>query len=232
MVSATGDLKLIDFGIARYLDGHEPPPVGERIAGTIGYMSPEQARGLAGEARADQFGLGILLWELLTGRRLFQGNSADTWRRMREGEIPEESLRHVPEDLRRTVLRLLRADPDQRFPHMGEALAELGAATSSPLSGKRPLAALVQHLMADPGFDPFDVRRPAEPQALPPDIPDGSLTAAEYDDLRIEVEKGVGSPLAAVRSVVAGAQEPPVSPFLEPGELESEEVEAEAATAR
>lgn len=89
MISREGQLKLIDFGIARFLDGHDPPPLEGRIAGTVGYMSPEQARGDKRiDARADQYALGILLWEMLSGRRLFAGNTPETWRRMRHGEAP------------------------------------------------------------------------------------------------------------------------------------------------
>jgi eukaryotic-like serine/threonine-protein kinase len=225
MISSAGVVKLIDFGLARHLDGHEPPPVGERIAGTIGYMSPEQALGSPGDARADQFGLGILLWELLCGRRLFQGNTAETWRRMRKGQVPDAPIRHVPVELRGTVMRLLRAEPDRRFAHLGEVVEQLSATRSAPLSGLRPLSALVQHLLADPSFDPFDVRRRPELEAPPAaDIPEGKLPTDEYAEIKIEVDGGAGSPLSAVRAVVGAAEvePPPSSPFLESGELEAD----------
>lgn len=68
LVSYAGDVKLVDFGIARAL---AETPVG--VGGKLAYASPEQCRGLPLDARTDVFSLGVVLWELLTGRRLFGG---------------------------------------------------------------------------------------------------------------------------------------------------------------
>ena len=160
MFSREGQLKLIDFGIARFLDGHDPPPLEGRIAGTVGYMSPEQARGEKRiDARADQYALGILLWEMLGGRRLFAGNTPQTWRRMRQGDVP--SLRSVApsvaQDLARLLERLLASRPADRFTDFGVVGDELTHLSSSLHSGRRPLAALINRLMNETDFDPFDV---------------------------------------------------------------------------
>jgi len=77
---------------------------------------------------------------------------------------------------------------------MDEVARQMEAATPSPLSGTRPLAALVQHLMEDPAFDPFDVVRAPRLSPSPWDIPAGEQSATEYADLQIRVDFGAGSP--------------------------------------
>ena len=229
MISRAGGLKLIDFGIARQLDDKNPPPVGGKIAGTVGYMSPEQARGARLDARADQFGLGILLWEMLAGRRLFRGNTADTWQRMRGGQTPAASvfLHDAPESVVAILTRLMKPDPEWRYRDMDEVGRQIEAATASPLSGTRPLAALVQHLMEDPAFDPFDVVRAPEADTAVADIPAGEKSAADYADLQIQVDFGAGSPGSMMRAVVPDrAPPPPSSPFLETLDAELDASEA------
>lgn len=216
MLDREGRLRLIDFGIARYVDGRNPPPLGGKIAGTVGYMSPEQCRGGALDPRADQFGLGILLWELLVGRRAFRGNTAETWDRMRRGEIPAATrgLRETPSPLAALVMRLLEPKPSRRFTSMGTVAEGLETVLSEPLSGTRPLSALVQRLLADSSFDPFDVVRQPGPALDTTDVPTGdSAPDPGYAELSIEVDQGAGTPGSLVRAAVTG--ETPVSPFLE-----------------
>ncbi|MCC6749873.1 MAG: serine/threonine protein kinase [Deltaproteobacteria bacterium] len=218
MLTRDGQAKLIDFGIARFLDGHDPPPLGGKIAGTVGYMSPEQARGATTlDARADQFGLGILLWELLTGRRLFRGgNTSGTWKKMREGDIPTGSLGgDRPTPLVKVVARLLGPAPEDRYPHLGQVGAELSAGATQPLSGRRPLSALVSRLLADPSFDPYDVVTRPEREASAPEIPRGDFETDEYEEISIQVDFGAGTPGAQIRAAVPDPNEPPTSPFLE-----------------
>ncbi len=216
MLSREGDLRLIDFGIARYLDGHNPPPVGRKIAGTIGYMSPEQARGDSVDQKADQFSLGILLWEMLRGRRLFKGNTGKTWKRMRRGDTPsvESALTEAPEPLRKLVQTLLQPDPLHRFDRMAEPLEFMEQNFSSFKSGRRPLAALVQRLMDDREFDPFDVVMSAEKVGSEVDIPSGESAAEDYAEINIEVDFGEGTPSSLLRAVIPEGTELPESPFL------------------
>jgi len=224
MITRAGVLKLIDFGIARYLDGLDPPPLAGRIAGTIGYMSPEQARGDEPlDARADQYGLGVLLWELCFGQRLFRGNTAETWRRMRTGELLDvEPLAARPAELLELIARLLAADPAERFATMadvGDALSSLRFAVSTD---DAPLATLLEHLLDDPTFDRFDAVNLRPAPELPRDIPTGEIDIDGYEELVIEVDQGEGTPAAKVRAVVPGSEaartrsrRPSSSPFLE-----------------
>ena len=86
MASITGDVKLVDFGLAKAVAATAASRSGA-LRGKVGYMSPEQAHGLAVDGRADVFAVGIIAHELLTGRRLFTGR--------REPEILSKLL-HQP----------------------------------------------------------------------------------------------------------------------------------------
>jgi serine/threonine protein kinase len=242
MISRSGELKLIDFGIARFIDGHNPPPLGGRIAGTVGYMSPEQAQGKKQlDARADQYALGILLWELLTGQRLFHGNTSETWRRMRDGDVLDVSLvaSGASPELAALIGRMLRADESERFATMGALKNALENLYGAPRSGMRPLAALTTRLMGESDFDPFDTIRPSKDKpattSAPVNIPTGDveLPVDGYADLKISVDHhGDGTPSAQMRAVVPETasgdaldaesekkdkrQPAPDSPFLEP----------------
>ncbi|MFH1130203.1 MAG: serine/threonine-protein kinase [Pseudomonadota bacterium] len=219
MVSQKGEIRLIDFGIARRLDGQNPPPLGGKIAGTVGYMSPEQARGekTLGSS-ADLFGLGILLWEMLTGQRLFRGNTPETWERMRTGEVPAHNaaMNKHPKAMTELVLSLLAPDPEARPSEIGEILPKLEECSSSPNSGRRPLAALITRLMGEPDFDPFD-KIDIEEEGIPlSNIPTGEKDAVlGYEELCIQIDQGEGSPCAHIRAAVPNEQEVPSSPFLE-----------------
>jgi serine/threonine-protein kinase len=94
-------------------------------------MSPEQAKAIPIDRRSDLFAAGIVLHEVLTGRRLFQGeNEFDTFRKIAEGEIdpPSAIIPSLPKDLDRVVLRALDRDRDARFQTAAEFLEALEAA--------------------------------------------------------------------------------------------------------
>lgn len=203
MLSTDGTIKLIDFGIARLLDGSEPPPLGNKIAGTVGYMSPEQARGEAQlRPAADQFGLGILLWEMLQMKRLFPGNTPQTWQRLRRGEVPNAQQRSP--EIGQLLDRLLAPEPERRFADMREVQQVLEQLGTSPRERSQPLAALVRNLMKRDGFDPFDAISRAGDGQTPHDIPRGEAAGVDYAELAISVDHGHGTPSAHMRSAIPG----------------------------
>src|SRR5205085_9667658 len=112
-----GEVKLIDFGIAKAAGKASKTQQGI-LKGKFGYMSPEQVRGLPLDRRSDIFSLGIVLYELLTGERLFVGESDfSTLEKVRNVEIlpPSTYNRKIPDELERIVLKALAKDVEDRY---------------------------------------------------------------------------------------------------------------------
>src|SRR5436305_14530162 len=107
ILSYEGEVKLIDFGIAKAANKITKTQAGI-LKGKFGYMSPEQVRGLPLDRRSDVFSVGIVLYELLTGERLFVGESDfSTLEKVRNVEIlpPSAYNRKLPEEPERIVLK-------------------------------------------------------------------------------------------------------------------------------
>ncbi len=122
MILPSGELKVMDFGIAK-LDTGQLTAAGQ-FFGTPLYMSPEQARSGKLDARSDQFSLGALLYELLTGRKAFAGESVtQVLLLVVSRDPPPLRLPGLPESLPYAVARCLAKDPSDRYPDC-DALAE------------------------------------------------------------------------------------------------------------
>jgi eukaryotic-like serine/threonine-protein kinase len=117
MVSRHGEVKVTDFGIARAAERVTHTSTGI-VKGKIAYMSPEQAEGKPFDHRLDQWALGVCMWELLCGDRLFKGdNDATILRKVLSVEVPQpSSLRSdVPPAVEAVIMRALHGDMNQRF---------------------------------------------------------------------------------------------------------------------
>jgi len=116
-VTYDGTTKLVDFGVAKFRAKSTETRVGT-IKGKVSYMAPEQVRGQPIDRRADVFALGIILWELTTGRRLFRGDDTlDTIARVLDHEIPRPTMlvKGYPADLEAVVMGALEKDREARF---------------------------------------------------------------------------------------------------------------------
>jgi eukaryotic-like serine/threonine-protein kinase len=129
LVSFEGEVKLIDFGIAKAAGKGSKTQAGI-LKGKFGYMSPEQVRGLPVSRQSDVFSCGIVLYELLTGERLFVGESDfSTLEKVRNVEIlpPSTYNRRIPDELERIVLKALAKDVDDRYQNAIDLHDELQA---------------------------------------------------------------------------------------------------------
>ncbi len=127
LISYDGDVKLIDFGIAKSSQQLMRTQAG-LLKGKHGYLSPEQARGEAVDRRSDLFSVGICLYEMLSGERLFLGSSDfSTIVRVRNAQVPDLRARRpeLPSELAAIVHRALARDPAHRFPSAAELAAAL-----------------------------------------------------------------------------------------------------------
>ena len=116
LISYAGEVKITDFGISRA--AMQAVGTHKVVRGKYAYMSPEQVEGRELDGRSDLFSLGIVLWELLAGRRLFKAKTREeTLARVRRAEVP--SLRgirpEISEDLEDVVLKILARKPEDRF---------------------------------------------------------------------------------------------------------------------
>jgi serine/threonine protein kinase len=122
MLSYEGAVKILDFGIAKALGGKDAPEESNTQRGTLkgkfAYMAPEQTQGNEVDKRIDIFATGIVLHEVLTGRRLFKGeNDLQTVERVRQCEVPPPSLQNplCPPELDAIVLKALSRNREDRF---------------------------------------------------------------------------------------------------------------------
>ncbi len=123
MIGFDGRVKVIDFGIAKVADATVQTAAGV-LKGKYAYMSPEHASNLPLDARSDVWSLGVVLHELISGRRLFVGASmADTVDQVLHLEVPP--LPSAPPALAAIVARMLHRDLDQRYPDHGAVITDL-----------------------------------------------------------------------------------------------------------
>lgn len=127
------DVKVTDFGIARAVSEASMTVTGTTL-GSVHYFSPEQARGDEVTGQSDVYALGIVLYEMLTGRRPFEGDSAAGVALKRLTEDPQPPTEHgpVPPGLSAIVMRALERDPARRYPDAGAFAEALRVWRSNP----------------------------------------------------------------------------------------------------
>jgi len=144
MVATNGQVKVMDFGIARAIsDSSATIAQTSAILGTAQYFSPEQARGEAVDARTDLYSTGVVLYELLTGRPPFKGETAvaTAYQHVSEAPVPPSHLNPaVTPALDAVVLHALAKDRFERFQTAAEFAQDLEAAGAGKVLERQPMA--------------------------------------------------------------------------------------------
>lgn len=150
LVSFEGNVKLVDFGVAKATTKRSVDTADGRVKGKIGYLSPEQCRGRTSDRRSDLFSLGIVMWELLVGERLYKrDNDYDTMEAIAIDPIVAPSRRRpeVPPALDAIVMKLLAKAPGDRYQNAEELGEELERAAD--LTGARISTASLKRFVFD-----------------------------------------------------------------------------------
>jgi serine/threonine-protein kinase len=202
MVALDGQVKLVDFGVAKALQSDVMTRVGT-IKGKYGYMSPEQVRCEPIDHRSDIFSVGVLLYELTTGRRLFRRDTEFlTLQAVLKHELPNpgEVVEGYPSDLESIVMRALQRDREDRFPTATELAAELNrcAARHGWNSDAASLGQFVREVVGD-------MARPTTSAA------DQALWASSSARTPHPDAQGSGSGVPAVDSAADQEEEPGLS---------------------
>lgn len=128
MLPKDGVAKVADFGIAQLEEGTQEDEDSEEAVGSIHYISPEQARGEAVDARSDIYSLGVVMYEMLTGTLPFDGESVAEVAVKHftvAPKAPTEINPDIPMELEEITLRAMQPNPDDRYPSADEMLADL-----------------------------------------------------------------------------------------------------------
>jgi serine/threonine protein kinase len=178
ILTENGTLKVLDFGIARLLGSSRMTRVGN-IIGTLEYMSPEQVRGEETDARSDIYALGMMLYELLTGRLPFESENEFVLMKMQTEQMPAPPRSLNPDispELEAAMMRAVSKNPNERFQNAGEFLQTL-LEIDLPLSSVNQfgLASLYQAKLrtrpSKPGIRPTDPISKETSQTAPTNQP-------------------------------------------------------------
>jgi serine/threonine protein kinase len=181
MVTRNGDVKVMDFGIARAMsDAQATMTQTAQVIGTAQYLSPEQARGERVDSRSDLYSTGCLLYELLTGRPPFTGDSpvAIAYQHVRENPIPPSRVDpDVPAWADAIVLKAMAKSPADRYQTAADMRADLQRAASGlPVAAAPPTRVDMYPSTQRTGSDPMTGRT----SAIPP-VADYEYAGQGYD---------------------------------------------------
>ena len=186
MVSPHGQVKVMDFGIARAIaDSAATMTQTQAVIGTAQYLSPEQARGETVDARSDLYSAGCLLYEMLTGRPPFIGDSpvSVAYQHVREQPPVPSSLKPgIPAQLDRILLRALAKDRNDRF----QDAREFSLALEAAARGEEPLTAATEAIAVAPAQPVPEAAEEPQTRAMARVMAGGPLTSqspvSEVDD--------------------------------------------------
>ncbi len=207
VVGSDGRLKVTDFGIAS--SGASQMTEAGSIVGTAQYLSPEQARGAPVDPRSDIYSLGIVLYEMLTGKVPFTGDTPVEIAMKHLSQVPDPPSRlrsDVPHDLDAVVMRALAKDPEQRYATAEEMDADL-ARVARGVAVSRETEEAMTTVMAGAGIGAGETMVTRPRAVAPPPVPPTYRPARGYSDYYEEPPRGRSfwPWLLALGLIVAGA---------------------------
>lgn len=213
MLSADGYAKVLDFGLAKFVERQgsathtdEPEPPGI-VMGSVSYMSPEQARGLAVDARTDIFSFGTVMYEMTAGRVPFKGSTPSQVISDLLFENPKALASYspdIPPELERIVTKALAKDREDRYQNIGDALTDLQRLrqrldTDRPMNLPAAQRPRPPQPMSMPQIDP-EIDRPAAQWPPPPQTPPPRMSIPDARMPPREVTSDTGAPAVASSS--------------------------------
>jgi len=221
LISEEGDIKLCDFGIAKAASKASHTQAGA-LKGKLQYMAPEQAWGKHIDRRSDIFALATVLFEMLTGRKLFTGdNEISILEQVREARVQPPSLHNdeVTPEIDRIVLKALQKDPENRYQTAGEMAREIDAVLYSfrPTPTSADLA-IYMHRLAAPEpempamveHEPEPIQEPLRPNVIVPSnvIAPAVIPAVISAPVAVPEPEPIPVPVAPVREEPAPSAAP------------------------
>ncbi|HET9622649.1 MAG TPA: protein kinase [Kofleriaceae bacterium] len=208
LLSWEGAVKVSDFGIAKARAASEAS-ASVFIKGKPAYMSPEQANGQPLDGRSDLFAVGVMLWEMLVGRRLFVAeDTRATLAAVLFGQIPRpRTLRpEIAKDLERVVMKLLERDLPARYATAEEAIADLMNCVDAPRGGREAMSAVLAERFPADAPVRQSVARARSLGVIPTPVP-GTLAGSAPGPMRGDGFAGASGPVigAGVGGLMPGA---------------------------
>lgn len=135
MLLSDGTIKVTDFGIARFSRNDVRTGLGDKAIGSVHYISPEQARGALTDEKSDIYSVGVMLYEMLTGKLPFEADNAVSVAIMQlqsQPKKPSEINPEIPEGLEEITLKAMQKDPDKRYQSAAEMLYDIDEFKRNP----------------------------------------------------------------------------------------------------
>ena len=204
LLSYEGEVKIIDFGIAKAANRSQKTQAGI-LKGKFGYMSPEQVRGQPIDRRSDIFAVGVTLYEMLTGEKLFVGESDfSTLEKVRNAEVPlpRQFNPNIPAGLEKVVLKSLAREVEDRYQwssDLQEDLMRFLLAGDAIYSGKH-LAAYMKEAFAEDLYREAEKMERYASVSKPEDLENSGITAAPKKKAPATAPPPAPAPVAPPRS--------------------------------